>query len=211
MRNQYYFEQHFSYLYAAELDLGNQAVIDALQDVILSENNTSYLSREMILGILRSDHKGLHDLLCKLLLAARLQEGLRQSICESMDFGTPEVFLQLLQVIEEHDLIRFSAVKRAVSTWIGIFDENSVDRISQKLLTYMGNCLRDQKFCREQLQTEDAVAINTALWAIGFYEVKDAVAAMKELIDHGTRHQKLAASFYNRTVYDEDLDRKSVV
>ena len=209
VRNQYYFEQHFSYLYAAELDLGNQAVIDALQDVILSENNTSYLSREMILGILRSDHKGLHDLLCKLLLAARLQEGLRQSICESMDFGTPEVFLQLLQVIEEHDLIRFSAVKRAVSTWIGIFDENSVDRISQKLLTYMGNCLRDQKFCREQLQTEDAVAINTALWAIGFYEVKDAVAAMKELIDHGTRHQKLAASFYNRTVYDEDLQIKA--
>lgn len=38
-----------------------------------------------------------------------------------------EAFLTLLQVIEENDLIRFASVKRAVSTWIGIFDENSVD------------------------------------------------------------------------------------
>lgn len=209
VRNQYYFETNFSYLYAAEIDLGNQAVIEALQEVILSESNTSYLSREMICGIVRSDHKELHELLGKLLLAARLQEGLRQTICEAMDCGTTEAFLKLLQVIEEHDLIRFSAVKRAVSTWIGIYDDNSVDRISQKLLSFMGNCLRDQTFCKEQLQTEDAVAINTALWALGFYEVRDAIKAMEQLIDHGTRHQKLAASFYNLTIYDESLQLRA--
>ena len=112
----------FIYLYAAEIDQGNHAVIEALRELLLSENNTAYLDREMILGIIRADNEELHDLLCKILLAARLQEGLRQAICEAMDEGTPAIFLKLLKVIADHDLIRFSSVKRAVSTWIGIFD-----------------------------------------------------------------------------------------
>ncbi len=205
MRCEYYLEHNFSYLYAAELDLGNEMVTMALRDVMVSEQNTTYLSREMVLGILRSDHTELQDLLCKLLLAARLQEGLRQTICENMDAGTTEAFLKLLQVIEEHDLIRFSAVKRAVFTFIGIYDENHVERIAKKLLELMGQCLRDRTFCEKQLQTEDAVAINTALWAIGFYEAQDAISAMQKLIEQGSRHQKLAASVYQGTLYDDDL------
>lgn len=63
-----------------------------------------------------------------------------------MDAGRPEAFLHLFSVIEEHDLIRYSSVKRAVSTWIGIFHEKSVDRISGKLLGMMGQCLRDSDF-----------------------------------------------------------------
>ena len=91
-------------------------MIGALKELIYSENNTAYLTREMILGILRSDDRELHRMLGDLLLAARLQEGLRQAICEAMDEGTVEAFLTLLQVIEENDLIRYASVKRAVST-----------------------------------------------------------------------------------------------
>lgn len=85
IRYDYGFDSFFSCLYAAEIDRGNEAVIGALKELILSENNTSYLDRMMILGILQSDHEGLQELLGKLLVAARLQEGLRQAICESMD------------------------------------------------------------------------------------------------------------------------------
>ncbi len=205
IQNEWGFRSNFSYLYAAEIDRGNQKVIGALKELILSENNTAYLDREMILGILRSDHEELQKLLCGLLLAARLQEGLRQAICESMDEGTPTAFRKLLKVIEDHDLIRFASVKRAVSTWIGIFDENSVDRINGKLLQLMGRCLDDGAFCKSQLETSDSVAINAALWALGFREAEDAVRAMEDLVDHGTRNQKLAASFYNHNLYDEDL------
>ena len=159
------FNNGFSLIYAAEIDRGNQAVIDAFKDLILSENNTSYLDQQMILGILRSDNRELHKLLGDLLLAARLQEGLRQAICESMDEGTSEAFLTLLQVIEDNNLLRFSSVKRAVATWIGIFSEESTDRVSEKLLSSMGTCLRDPAYCREQLKTNDSIAISAALWA----------------------------------------------
>lgn len=205
IQHEWGFRQGFSYLYAAEIDLGNQAVIQALRDLILSENNTAYLDREMILGIMRSDHQELQKLLCDLLLAARLQEGLRQAICETMDEGTETVFRKLLKVIEDHDLIRFASVKRAVSTWIGIFDENSVDRVNGKLLNLMSQCLADPAFCKNQLKTSDSVAINAALWALGFHEAEDAIGAMEELVDHGTKNQKLAASFYNQNLFDENL------
>ncbi len=209
VRNVWNFNMNFSYIYAAEIDRGNQAVIKAFKDLILSENNTAYLDREMILGIIRSDNEELQELLCGLLLAARLQEGLRQAICEAMDEGTCEAFLKLFQVVEEHDLIRYSSVKRAVSAWIGIFDENSVDRISGKLLALMGRCLRDETFCRAELESNDSIAISTALWTLGFYEVEDAVHAMEALVDTGTKNQRLTAAFYNGTLYDREIRLKT--
>ncbi len=202
------FGRYFNYLYAAEIDRGNQAVIHALKDLIYSENNTAYLDRNMIWGILCSDNEDLQQDICQLLLAARLQEGLRQCICEVMDEGTPKAFRSLLDVIEKNDLIRYSSVKRAVSTWIGIFDEKNVDRVNQKLLTFMGKCLRDKSFCEEQLKTNDAVAINAALWALGFTEAEDAIGAMEHLIVSGTKAQKLAASYYNENLYLESLKER---
>lgn len=205
IKHNWRFNQDFNLIYAAEIDRGNQKVISALKDLILSETNTAYLNREMILGILRSDNKELHKLICDLLLAARLQEGLRQTICETMDHGTTEAFFGLLKTIEDNDLIRYSSVRRAVSTWIGIFDENSVDRITGKLLNLMGQCLRDPSVCRQQLKTNDSVAISVALWAMGFKEAQQAVEDMMELIEHGTKNQKLTASYYNQSLFDEKL------
>ncbi len=204
----YSFGRYFSYLYAAEIDRGNQGVIRALKELINSENNTAYLDRDMIWGILCSDNEELHQDICRLLLAARLQEGLRQCICEVMDEGTPKAFKSLLEVIEKNDLIRYSSVKRAVSTWIGIFDEKSVDRVNQKLLALMSRCLSDKAFCEEQLRTNDAVAINAALWALGFYEAEDAIRAMERLVLSGTKAQKLAASYYNENLYLDTLKER---
>lgn len=205
MKNEWNFYQNFSLIYAAEIDRGNQAVIQAFEDLLYGENSAAYLDREMILGIFRSDNHKLHKMAGDLLVAARLQEGLRQAICETVDEGTRDAFRMILEVIEENDLIRYSSVQRAVSVWIGVFNESSVDRVNQKLLQLMGRCLREPEYCRQQLKTNDAVAVSTALWALGFEEADTAVAAMMELIDHGTKNQKLTASYYNQNLYDEGL------
>ena len=67
----------------------------------------------------------------------------------------------------------------------------------------MGSCLRDPRSCDGLLKTNDAVAISVALWAKGFREIHDAMDTMKALIDHGTKPQKLAASFYNQSMQDD--------
>lgn len=199
--------EHFSYaeILAAQIDRGNDKTVQAVKDILLGEGNTAMLSHELIRGIVMSKSEELYDILGRFLLAARLQEGARQAVCETMDAGRPEAFLHLFAVIEENDLIRYSSVKRAVSVWIGIFSEKSVDRISDKLLRLMGRCLREPDFCREQLATEDSVAISCALWAKGFYDADAAVGAVQELIVSGTRHQKMTASYFTRSIQDERL------
>lgn len=199
--------EHFSYaeILAAQIDRGNDKTVQAVKDILLGEGNTAMLSHELIRGIVMSKSEELYNILGKFLLAARLQEGARQAVCETMDAGRPEAFLHLFAVIEENDLIRYSSVKRAVSVWIGIFNEKSVDRISDKLLRLMGRCLREPDFCREQLATEDSVAISCALWAKGFYDADAAVGAVRELIVSGTRHQKMTASYFTRSIQDERL------
>ncbi len=67
-----------------------------------------------------SSNTRLHEAVGKLLVAAKLQEGLRQAICENMDYGTAGAFMTLFHVIKENDLLRFSSVMRAVATWTGL-------------------------------------------------------------------------------------------
>ncbi len=190
---------------AAQIDLGNEKTIQAAEHILLGEGNTSMISYELIRGIVMSRNQKLYEVLGKFLLAARLQEGARQAVCETMDAGRPEAFLHLFSVIEEHDLIRYSSVKRAVSTWIGIFNEKSVDRISNKLLRLMGGCLREEAFRKEQLASNDSIAISCALWALGFYRAEDAVEAVQRLATQGTKNQKLTASYFLRSLQEERL------
>ncbi len=194
---------------AAQIDRGNRKIVEALKDILLGEGNTAMISHEMIRGIVMSKSEELYELLGKFLLAARLQEGVRQAVCETMDAGRPEAFLHLFSVIEENNLVRYSSVKRAVSTWIGIFNENSVDRITDKLMHLMGQCVRDRAFCEEQLATNDSVAISCALWAKGFYDADEAVEAMKQLIWTGTKNQKMTASYFNASLQRPELQNQA--
>jgi len=205
-RNEYF---DYAGILAAQIDRGEEKTIDAVRDILFGENNTAMMSRELILGIVMSKDKRLYEDLGRFLLAARLQEGARQAVCETMDAGRPEAFLHLFSVIEENDLIRYSSVKRAVSTWIGIFNEKSVDRISDKLLRMMGQCLRGKAFLGKQLATNDAVAISCALWAKGFYDANDAVETVLALIRNGTKQQKMAASYFCLSLQDTELQMRA--
>lgn len=199
--------EHFGYaeILASQIDHGEKETIRAVNDILFGENNTAMMSRELVLGIVMSKSKELYESLGRFLLAARLQEGARHVVCETMDAGRPEAFLHLFSVIEENNLIRYSSVKRAVSTWIGIFNESGRDHISEKLLRLMGQCLRDETFAKEQLATNDAVAISCALWAKGFYDAKDAVRTVLSLAKTGTRQQKMTASYFLHSLQIEEL------
>lgn len=187
---------HFAGILAAQIDRGNEKTIQAVRDILLGENNTAMISHELIRGIVMCKHEDMYRLLGDFLLAARLQEGARQAVCETMDAGRPEAFLYLLKVIEDHDLIRYSSVRRAVSTWIGIYDPDSVGRLSEKMLHLMGRCLREPEFCEQQFASEDAAAICCALWAKGFYDAREGTAAVLSMIENGTRHQVMTASYF---------------
>ncbi len=194
--NYYNYGGFFPYVIAAEIDAGNSRMIDILKDSINSESDV-ITSRAMISGIFMSSSHELYELVGKLLEAARLQEGLRQAICEAMDEGTAEGFKTLLEVIYKNGYIRFSSIKRAVGTWLGLLDDETakLDRISDKSIELVYNAINYPNKREEYLASEDCMKIHVALWAYGFDETDMLIEKINELSLSGTRHQVLAASY----------------
>lgn len=207
----YYGKLHMAYfddILAARINAGDTRVLHTLQDALLSENNTVIVTTDMIRAIVKSSAKELHELLAKFLVAARLQEGVRQAVCENADCGTPEAFMTILDAICDENLIRFSAVKRAIATWTGICDENNMDRISDKLLRDIRSALRDLDTAKQMTESNDSIHIMIGLYGLGFYEAEDAIAQMEHIASTGTKNQLLTISYYNRMVQNRRLTHR---
>lgn len=189
------------YFLAYEIDMGNQRVINYVKNA-LESGSDSVISYDMISGVFMGKNRELHELVCRLLLAAKLQEGLRQAICENCDGGRIEPFLMVLHTIRDNNLIRFSSVKRAVGCFLGLLTEESRDleRISEKSLDLILGCLEEQDYIEECLNGEDSMKIYIALWALACRESKDCVKKIQELIRHGTAHQAMTAGVFLRNV-----------
>ena len=194
-------------LLAAEIDFGNARVVRAVADCLNGDGDVP-MSRAVMLAVVKSHDKALHGTLGRLLLAARLEEGLRQAICETMDMGTPEAFLHLLGVIRENDLIRFSSVRRAAGTWLGLMDDATAkpDRVGDKALGLMEECLTDAGAREECLRSGDAMKVHVALWALGFLETRDMADRVSAIARAGTRQQVLAASLSLDALQDDVLE-----
>lgn len=194
---------------AAEIDRGETGISEALNEILLSESNTAFVTVPMIRGIVKSGNTHLHKILGDFLLAARLQEGVRQAICENADCGTKEAFLSILKVIVDNQLNRYSAVKRAVATWTGICSEENLERISDKLLALIDRALRDGEYRKQLITSNDSMELYIGLWAVGFYEAADTVELIQNLIRNGTKNQKLTASYYNLSLYEQEYAKQS--
>lgn len=183
---------------AARINAGDETVIDAIKDAILSENNTVIVSVEMIRAVIKGKNTELHELLLRYLLAAKLQEGVRQAICENADCGRADAFITLLKGIHDENLLRFASVKRAMATWTGFIYEDSIERVGNKVLEGMLSALQNPDVVSEMLSCDDTIRIITGLWTLGFYEVADAVDAMIKIGQNGTKNQILTCAYYDR-------------
>ncbi len=187
---------------AYALDQRDPSVEEAVTRILTEDNSTTRLTRTLLYGICLSHRTDFHELLGKLLLAARLQEGLRQSICETADCGTIEAFLTIIKVIADNNLIRYSSVKRAVGTWLGLITEETrdLDRISGKSLRLAVDCLEQEQLRQECLASQDAMAIHIALWSYAVYDVDHAIAKIVSMAQKGTKHQLLAAGYFTNNL-----------
>ena len=191
---------------AGALDRGDAAVEAAVRDILVGDGKAT-LMREVIQGVVQSGRSDMHALLGQLLLAARLPEGLRQVICENADMGTKAAFMTLLSVIADNDLIRFSAVKRAVHVWLGLQnDDGAVDleRVSSKSIQLIRRCLTEDAFREECLASEDCMAIHIGLWAIGFHDVQQAIRRAEDMALHGSHHQRLVCAYFAASLDEPD-------
>ncbi|MEH7440090.1 DUF4132 domain-containing protein [Neobacillus drentensis] len=190
---------------AFELDRGNKAIFQALKNIIYGENNTALLDKWMIEGILHSHQPKAYEMVGELLLAARLQEGLRQSIVESMDEGTLEGTLYLLKIIIDHDLIRYSSVIRALDVWTGLNLEAANKRVAKQCIKYVYQALTDAQTREQWLTSNNVDQLYISLWATAVYEENDVEDKIYHLMEHGAHYQKIVAMSFLSQSQNEGL------
>ena len=185
---------------AARIDAGDEKIIQLIKEMLLSDNNTAILTTDIIRGIIKSSDSNLHQLLADFLVAARLQEGVRQAVCENADCGTVEAFLTIFDAICDNNLIRYAAVKRAVATWTGLGGSDDPDRISAKVLEDIRAGVDDVSQAYEFTKSNDSIHIMIGLWSLGFRDVENAIDVMRRYLENGTKNQILTMSYYNRQI-----------
>lgn len=84
-----------------------------IKDIFLGEDAIGGCTRTLIKALLLTDERRNWQLVGDLLLAAQQEEGLRQTILESVDETSIGALKYIIQLIIEHNLARFSSVARA--------------------------------------------------------------------------------------------------
>ncbi|SDX04025.1 DUF4132 domain-containing protein [Paenibacillus sp. CF384] len=178
---------------ALELDEGNTALLQQLKEIIYSENNTAVVTRNIIKGMLMSRSPEAHSLVGELLLAAKLQEGLRQTITECMDESSREGFIYILGIMIEHDLSRFSSIIRAFDVWTGLALEALKPAVIKKCLKAAYECLTSEAVLLECLESEDSQLLYIGLWATAVDELMNTEATIMALKQSGSKYKQITA------------------
>ncbi|OIJ20163.1 hypothetical protein BKP45_10300 [Anaerobacillus alkalidiazotrophicus] len=189
---------------AYEIDHQNEEVLTALKEIIYGENNTALLNRTMISGMFLCHQEEVYKVAGDLLIAARLQEGLRQSIVESMDEGTLLSLIYMLKIVLKEELIRYSSVVRALDVWTGLTLEAVNTRVAKQLIDYAYQCLIDEQLRNKWITSNDVNKLYMSLWATAVIDEQDVAVNIRKLMDSGETYQKIIAqSFLNQSQNDE--------
>ncbi|MDE6755417.1 MAG: hypothetical protein K2J82_12530, partial [Muribaculaceae bacterium] len=177
----------------AMIKAGDRECIDWLTEAMTSENNSNRMTHSYFKAIVMSGNPELLELEGKLLLAARLQEGLRQAIVETMDAGTTESYRHLLQVIVDNNLQRFAAIKRGLAVTTGLDESEAPERITDKYISLVHQYVNDREAARQAVESEDAMEIYLGLWALSFFDADDVKEPMESLIATAPSYRVQAA------------------
>lgn len=195
---------------ASMIDAGDRECIDYVKDAMTSENNSHCLTLAHFRTIAKSGNTELLETEGKLLLAARLQEGLRQAIVETMDEGRPESFIYLLGVIRDNHLQRFAAVKRGLAVTTGLGEIEAPERITDKFVERVFRYVTEPEEARKAVMSNDAMEVYLGLWAIAFYHVENIVEPVKSLIASAPAYRVEAAMLLLQCTQFPSLTRKLV-
>ena len=147
-----------------------------VEEIFLGEDEIGKVCASLIKSCLMVEDKRYHTLVEKTLLAAQLQEDLRQMILEALDETTIPVLQHFIGVILEHNLNRFSSVVRAVDTWFGFGWEAPQQSVVKRTLELAQTYLGDLDKAREvAVSSQDNLERYVALWAVAVYNVEEAL------------------------------------
>ncbi len=196
LEQNYWVSQALTMMIAVKLDEGDPKTVEYCHCAIYE--NTRAAGRPLIEALLYSEQESSWKMLADLLIAARLQEGLRQTIMEACSDGRLDAFRYMMKVIQEHNLIRFASVVRAFDTWTGLGLEAARPAAIKNALDTAVTMLDDPAARTEALKDGNPQQLFLAFWALGNSETDDALAAVEKVLQDQaeTVPRKCAAMFF---------------
>lgn len=195
---------------ALALDENDSFVKERIKDIIYGDNSAGMLTHEIVRGILMSRNAEAHKMLGDLLLAAKLQEGLRQSILEACDECSVEGFEYMMNLILDNNLERFSSIVRAMGTWMGLNSNEMRPKAIRKALEISGRLVDDPQKADALLDGNDALELYVALWGIALREIDDVRKPLLTFVKSGQKYKRLAALHFMRQADDRAVDKDVV-
>ena len=179
-----------------------------LEEIFLGEHEIGGVSTELIRALLLTEEDRNHLLVEKLLLAAQQQEGLRQTILETLDFTSVKALKRFIKLILEHNLMRFSSVVRAVDAWFGFGWEAPKTATVKRVLELALQFLEHPEQVEGVLDTKDNLELYVALWAKAIEDVDKANALVVYVVMSGSSAlmSKLVALFFMRATERTNTD-----
>ena len=183
-------------LLAAAIDAGGaegEEVFQIICDSGRNEHEIGGMGRHVIRSLITANKPEGWQFIENMLLAAQREEGLRQTILESIDEGHPQVFRRMLRLIIDKKLARFSATVRALDTWLGYqWDAVSVGVVNdtiEKLLVY----LEDPTAREAALNGKDSEQVYLALWSHAFDDAMGSLKLIEGVLKHPRAEHRYAA------------------
>lgn len=152
-------------LLAGAILSGNTTIEKLLIDIVMGNHDSYKVSRSIIEALLYSESKEGIAAVKKLLLAAQRQEGLRQTILESVDQGSVAVFKEFIQLINREKMYRFASVVRAFDVWTGLLISAEKQSMVKQCFLLAEHFLEHPELIEEGIQSKDNLESYIALWA----------------------------------------------
>ncbi|WP_435182222.1 DUF4132 domain-containing protein [Cellulophaga omnivescoria] len=204
-----YFDYKNSYFFATVLQHKPELVINVVKDVFQAEDEIGGVSRDIIKGLLLTQKEENWELVSKLLLAAQRQEGLRQTILESLDETSVGALKYMIKVILDNDLMRFSSVVRAVDTWFGFGWEAPKKSTIKRILELSEAHILNLKNVENLLKSNDNLEVYVGLWVIGLVDVDVANKKALDIVYTSDKLDKKLLALY--FVKQTERTNKSIV
>lgn len=195
------------YFLAAQIDQGDEnaeEIFRILKDSASNQHQIGQMGQHVFRALLNSSRPDAWAFMENLLLAAQRQEGLRQSILETVHESHPEAFLRMAKLILAENLIRFSSVVRAIDVWFGLEWDSVSTGVVKNTLENAVRFLEDPVARQAALTGKNAEQAYLALWAAAFEDANSAVEIAKPILSGKDLEKRFAAaSLLNGTNFPE--------
>ena len=175
---------------------GAVELLEIIQDCAAARHPIGGPGQHALRALLCCDREQAWLFVEQLLIAAQRQEGLRQSILEAIDEAHPDAFEPLLKRVIDEDLLRFAAVARAASVWLGEEHNALEPKPLRVALLDLRELLLEPLARAGALAGDSPQRAYRALWCTAFRDVDAALPLALTLLSHAEASMRLAGAHF---------------